>query len=91
MCDHVVETVAPVNDVIKVGQKDYQGSFETVDKDPIPYETEYIVDKTLEPGAEVVENPGELGEQTTTTTHTIQNGQVTAFHTRASHTNERTG
>ncbi|MCY3030317.1 G5 domain-containing protein [Aerococcus sp. Group 1] len=74
----VVETVAPVNAVIKVGQKDYQGSFETVDKDPIPYETEYIVDKTLEPGAEVVENPGELGEQTTTTTHTIQNGQVTA-------------
>ncbi|KAA9300507.1 G5 domain-containing protein [Aerococcus sp. UMB8608] len=76
--DPVVETVAPVNAVIKVGQKDYQGSFETVDKDPIPYETEYIVDKTLEPGAEVVENPGELGEQTTTTTHTIQNGQVTA-------------
>lgn len=73
----VVETVAPVNAVIKVGQKDYQGSFETVDKDPIPYETEYIVDKTLEPGAEVVENPGELGEQTTTTTHTIKNGQVT--------------
>ncbi|OFM52002.1 G5 domain-containing protein, partial [Aerococcus mictus] len=74
----LVETVAPVNAVIKVGQKDYTGSFETVDKDPIPYETEYIVDNTLEPGKEVVENPGELGEKTTTTTHTIQNGQVTA-------------
>lgn len=76
--DPVVETVAPVNAVIKFGQKDYTGSFETVDKDPIPYETEYIVDNTLEPGKEVVENPGELGEKTTTTTHTIQNGQVTA-------------
>ncbi|MCW1009285.1 G5 domain-containing protein, partial [Streptococcus anginosus] len=62
----LVETVAPVNAVIKVGQKDYTGSFETVDKDPIPYETEYIVDNTLEPGKEVVENPGELGEKTTT-------------------------
>lgn len=48
-----------------------------MDKDPVPYETEYIVDNTLEPGAEVVENPGALGEKTTTTTHTIQNGQVT--------------
>ncbi|MDK6596868.1 G5 domain-containing protein [Aerococcus urinae] len=75
--DPVVETVAPVNAVIKVGQKDYTGSFETVDKDPVPYETEYIVDNTLEPGKEVVENPGALGEKTTTTTHTIQNGQVT--------------
>ncbi|MGX7434645.1 G5 domain-containing protein [Aerococcus sanguinicola] len=74
----VVETVAPVNALIKVGQKDYTGSFETVDKDPIPFETEYIVDNTLEPGKEVVENPGALGEKTTTTTHTIQNGQVTA-------------
>ncbi|MCY3041207.1 G5 domain-containing protein [Aerococcus sp. JJEM-2022c] len=74
----LVETVAPINALIKVGQKDYTGSFETVDKDPIPYETEYIVDNTLEPGKEVVENPGELGEKTTTTTHTIQNGQVTA-------------
>ncbi|WP_195852434.1 G5 domain-containing protein [Aerococcus mictus] len=74
----VVETVAPVNAVIKVGQKDYTGSFETVDKDPIPYETEYIVDNTLEPGKEIVENPGALGEKTTTTIHTIQNGQVTA-------------
>ncbi|MDK7272734.1 G5 domain-containing protein, partial [Actinotignum schaalii] len=35
-------------------------------------------DNTLEPGKEVVENPGELGEKTTTTTHTIQNGQVIA-------------
>ncbi|PKY83458.1 hypothetical protein CYJ30_07165 [Aerococcus loyolae] len=76
--DPAVETVAPVNAVIKVGQKDYTGSFETVDKDLIPYETEYIVDNTLEPGKEVVENPGELGEKTTTTTHTIQNGQVIA-------------
>ncbi|MGX6485643.1 MAG: G5 domain-containing protein [Aerococcus sanguinicola] len=74
----VVETVAPVNAVIKVGQKDYNGSFETVDKDPVPFETEYIVDNSLNPGAEVVENPGELGEKTTTTTHIIKNGQVTA-------------
>ncbi|MDK6805446.1 G5 domain-containing protein [Aerococcus sp. UMB7834] len=74
----VVETVAPVNAVIKVGQKDYNGSFETVDKDPVPFETEYIVDNSLNPGAEVVEKPGGLGEKTTTTTHTIKNGQVTA-------------
>ncbi|MGX7107825.1 G5 domain-containing protein [Hutsoniella sourekii] len=71
----VTETPA-TNAVIKVGNKDFTGTFETVDKNPIPFEVEYKVDPTLEPGKEVVDQEGELGEESTTTTHTIKNGKV---------------
>ena len=69
-------TKEPVNAVIKVGQKDYKGTFETKITNPVPFETEYIEDETLEPGKTVVEKEGELGEDEITVTHTIENGKV---------------
>ena len=70
-------TKEPVNAVIKVGQKDYKGTFETKITNPVPFETEYIEDENLEPGKTVVDQEGELGEETVTVTHTIENGKVT--------------
>ena len=72
----VVET-KPVNAVIKVGKKDFTGSFETKKTSPIEFEIEYIVDNSLEPGKTEVIQKGELGEEETTVTHTIKNGEVT--------------
>ena len=71
----VVET-KPVDAVIKVGSKDFTGTFETKKTNPIEFETEYIVDNSLEPGTTEVIQKGELGEEETTVTHTIKNGKV---------------
>ena len=70
-------TKKPVDAVIKVGQKDYTGTFETKKTKAIEFKTEYKVDNSLEPGQVVVEQEGELGEEVTTVTHTIVNGKVT--------------
>ena len=70
-------TKQPVDAVIKVGKKDYTGTFETKNTKVIEFETEYIVDNSLEPGQVVVEQEGSLGEEETTVTHTIVNGEVT--------------
>ena len=72
----VVET-KPVNAVIKVGKKDFTGTFETKKTSPIEFEIEYIVDNSLEPGTTEVIQKGELGEKETKVTHTIKNGEVT--------------
>ena len=72
----VVET-KPVDAVIKVGSKDFTGTFETKKTSPIEFEIEYIVDNSLEPGTTEVIQKGELGEEETTVTHTIKNGEVT--------------
>ncbi|WP_210386573.1 G5 domain-containing protein, partial [Globicatella sp. HMSC072A10] len=75
----------PVDAVIKVGSKDFTGAFETKKTKAIEFETEYIVDNSLEPGTtEVVQN-GKLGEEETTITHTIVNGQVTESTEGATH------
>ena len=70
-------TKQPVDAVIKVGKKDYTGTFETKKTKTIEFETEYKVDNSLEPGKVVVEQEGELGEEVTTVKHTIVNGEVT--------------
>ena len=70
-------TKKPVDAVIKVGQKDYTGTFETKKTKVIEFETKYVVDNSLEPGTTKVEQEGELGEEVTTVTHTIVNGKVT--------------
>ena len=72
----VVET-QPIDAVIKVGSKDFTGTFETKKTEAVEFETEYIVDNSLEPGTVVVEQEGELGTRETTVTHTIVNGEVT--------------
>ena len=66
----------PVDAVIKVGSKDFTGTFTTTKTEPVEYETEYIVDNSLEPGTTKIEQEGELGEKETTVTHTIKNGEV---------------
>ena len=71
-----VET-KPVDAVIKVGSKDFTGSFETKKTKAVEFETEYIVDNSLEPGTTQVIQKGELGEEETIVTHTIKNGEVT--------------
>ena len=71
------ETKAPVNEIIEVGSEDYTGTFETKKTSPVEFETEYVVDNSLEPGTTKVEQEGELGEKETPVTHKIVNGQVT--------------
>ena len=70
------ETKAPVNEIIEIGGEDFTGTFETKKTKSIEFETEYIVDNSLEPGTTKVEQEGELGEEETTVTHTILNGEV---------------
>ena len=69
-------TKEPVDAVIKVGQKDYTGTFETKKTKVLEFKTKYVVDNSLEPGTTKVEQEGELGEEVTTVTHTIVNGKV---------------
>ncbi|CAM3393272.1 G5 domain-containing protein [Nosocomiicoccus ampullae] len=70
------QTKAPVNEIIEVGNTDFTGSVEYVDKDPIPFETEVTVDPSLKPGEVVEDQKGELGEQETKVTRTITNGEA---------------
>ena len=72
----VVET-KPVDAIIKVGSKDFTGTFETKKTDFIEFETIYEVDNTMEPGTTKVVQEGQHGEIETTVTHTIVNGNVT--------------
>ncbi|MFP5527978.1 G5 domain-containing protein [Peptococcus simiae] len=69
-------TKQPVSALIKVGSKDFTGTFTTTDKDVVPYDVEYKVDPSLAPGVEEVDQEGVLGEKETVTTHTIKNGTV---------------
>ena len=71
------QTKDPVDAIIKVGKKDFTGTLETKKTKAIEFETEYKVDNSLEPGKVVVEQEGSLGEEETTVTHTIVNGEVT--------------
>ncbi|MGY3776851.1 G5 domain-containing protein [Helcococcus sueciensis] len=71
------ETKAPVNEIIEVGNADFIGTLETKKTKAVEFETEYVVDNSMEPGTTKVEQEGELGEEETTVTHTIVNGQVT--------------
>ena len=72
----VVVTKKPVDAVIKVGQKDFNGTFTSKETSTIQFKTQYIVDKTLEPGKVVVDKEGSLGEEEVTITHTIENGKL---------------
>ena len=61
---------------VVAGTKAYNGEFDQVDKDVIPYETEIVFDNKLKAGEKVVDQAGENGLKTTTTMHKIVNGQV---------------
>ncbi|MFQ9332698.1 MAG: G5 domain-containing protein, partial [Finegoldia magna] len=66
----------PIKEIIEVGDANFTGSLEYVDKDPIPFETEIIVDPSLAPNEIVEDQKGELGEQETKITRTITNGEA---------------
>ncbi|MCT1797027.1 G5 domain-containing protein [Helcococcus kunzii] len=70
------QTKAPVKEIIEVGNADFTGTVEYVDKDPIPFETEVTVDSSLKPGEVVEDQKGELGEQETKVTRAITNGEA---------------
>ncbi|WP_108832076.1 G5 domain-containing protein [Aedoeadaptatus coli] len=61
---------------VVAGTRAYNGEFEEVNKDVIPYETEIVFDNTLKAGEKVVNQAGENGLKTTTTLHKIVNGKV---------------
>ena len=69
-------TKEPVDAVIKVGKKDYNGTFNTKETKAVEFDTEYRVNNELKPGEVKVVQKGELGEEQVTVTHTIENGKV---------------
>ena len=71
------ETKKAVDAVILVGEDNFTGTFESKKTKALEFETEYIVDESLEPGKTKVTQEGELGEEETTVSHTIVNGKVT--------------
>ena len=73
---NVVVTKQPLDAVIKVGKKDYNGTFISKETRTIQFNTKYVVDETLAPGDVKVEEEGSLGEEEVTITHTIENGKV---------------
>ena len=61
---------------VVAGTRAYNGEFEEVNKDIIPYETEIVFDNTLKAGEKEITQAGENGLKTTTTKHKIVNGEV---------------
>ena len=61
---------------VVAGTKAYNGEFEEVNKDIIPYETEIVFDNTLKAGEKEITQAGENGLKTTTTKRHIVNGEV---------------
>lgn len=72
--DTTKDRTEPVAAIIEIGQKDYSGTLEYVDKDPVPFETEVTIDPSLEPNQIVEDKAGVLGEQETKVTREITNG-----------------
>ncbi len=61
---------------VVAGTRAYNGEFDQVNKDIIPYETEIVFDNTLKAGEKEITQAGENGLKTTTTKHKIVNGAV---------------
>ena len=59
-----------------VGMQNYNGEFEEVKNNIIPYETEIVFDSTLKAGEKVIDQAGENGETVTKTKRNIVNGKV---------------
>ena len=59
-----------------VGMQNYNGEFEEVKNNIIPYETEIVFDDTLKAGEKVIDQAGENGETVTRTKRRIENGKV---------------
>lgn len=59
-----------------VGMQNYNGEFEEVKNNIIPYETEIVFDNNLKAGEKVIDQAGENGETVTKTKRRIENGKV---------------
>ena len=59
-----------------VGMQNYNGEFEEVKNNIIPFETEIVFDNTLKAGEKVIDQAGENGQTVTKTKRHIENGKV---------------
>ncbi|WP_277099574.1 G5 domain-containing protein, partial [Corynebacterium riegelii] len=69
------QTKDPVKEIIEYGPALEDGEVVTKVKKPVPFETEIVVDDTLEEGKQVVDQQGVLGEDVETSTQKIVDGK----------------
>ncbi len=69
------QTKDPVKEIIEYGPAIEDGELVTKVKKPVPFETEVILDDTLDSGKQVVDQQGELGEDVETSTQKIVDGK----------------
>ncbi|MGY3756690.1 G5 domain-containing protein [Helcococcus kunzii] len=70
-----VEETKPVNAIIRVGNKEFTGEFEYVDKEIIPFETEVKINPELAPNEIKVITEGENGSKERKVTQAFKNGE----------------
>ena len=70
--------VTPAKQIVYVGTKDLVGTQEFTVTQPVPFETEYREDPTLEAGKTEVEQQGQNGSKDVTYKAEAKNGQVTS-------------
>ena len=69
------QTKDPVNEIIEYGPAAEDTTVVTKVEKPVPFETEIVFDDTLEKGKQVVDQQGELGSETVTSTQKIKDGK----------------
>lgn len=72
------KVVTPAKQIIYVGTKDLVGTQEFVVTQPVPFETEYRNDPTLDAGKTEVEQQGQTGTKSVTYKSEAKNGTVTS-------------
>ena len=70
------QTKDPVNEIIEYGPAATDTSVVTKVEKPVPFVTEVVFDNTLEKGKQVVDQQGQLGTETVTTTQKIVDGKL---------------
>ena len=65
----------PVEHIIEYGPAATDGDRVTVTERDIPFATEYVIDRTLADGEQVVEREGTAGKETITATQVIESGR----------------
>ncbi|WP_080720421.1 G5 domain-containing protein [Corynebacterium jeikeium] len=69
------QTKDPVKEIIEYGPAAEDTTVVTKVDKPVPFETEIVFDDTLEKGKQVVDQQGELGSETVTSTQKIKDGK----------------
>lgn len=70
-----VKKVTSAKQIVKVGSKDFTGTYEYKKTCPIPFEVEVREDPTLSKGEKKIEQQGVAGSKTTSYEQAIKNGQ----------------